>query len=41
MHSGSDKIIAEAIQHLVHDIARWTHRRDKVGKDSVECLINH
>ena len=41
MHTGSDKIIAEAIQHLVHDIARWTHRRDKVWKDSVECPIDH
>ena len=41
MHTGSDKIIAEAIQHLVHHLARGTYRRDKVWEDSVECPINH
>ena len=41
VHAGSNKIIAQAIQNLVHNLARGKNWRDEMRENAVECCVRH
>src|SRR5271166_951089 len=41
VHTGNNKIIAQAIQNLVHNLARGNNWRDEVRENAVECCVRH